>query len=265
MTCFRTVTTEQPLRCDTNCFASAKGDSHKILHMKPCPDFEDRVQKVATEYLAGQDIPAAMAPLVDQWKQHINTQAADKLTHRRGWFTRAHPYILDDGTILVGLYSDGFSFSLVALTSDNGETWRFSDPIVGGGNIQPSFAQRKNGNLVTYMRDNGPPPKRVLVLESADKGMTWSTVSDHPQLKYPGAGLEVANLADGDWVCIYNDTEQGRHSLAVSISTDEGVTWDQTRHLELEEPGQGAFSLPIDHSGRRRKSTHQLQHLCANT
>jgi len=219
-------------------------DSHRILHMKPGDDFEARVRKATDAYLARLEIPSALAPMVTQWKQHNYTQAADKLTRRLGWFTRAHPFIRDDGTMLVGLYSDGFSFSLVALTSDWGESWKFSDPIVGGGNIQPSFARRRNGNLVTYMRDNGPPPRRVQVSESADGGMTWSVVSDHPQLANPGAGLEVANLADGDWICIYNDTEDGRYSLAVSISDDEGATWKHTRHLERKDKGQGRFHYP---------------------
>lgn len=221
-----------------------KWDSNRVLHMKPGDDFEERVKKATDAYLASQEIPEALAPRISQWQDQILGQAADKLTRRLGWFTRAHPYILDDGTMLVGLYSDGFSFSLVALTNDWGESWRYSDPIVGGGNIQPSFAQRKNGNLVTYMRDNGPPPKRVLVSESSDKGMTWSTVYDHAQLANPGAGLELANLSDGDWICIYNDTERGRHKLAVSISDDEGATWKWTRHLELDESGKGRFHYP---------------------
>lgn len=221
-----------------------KWDSNRVLHMKPGDDFEERVKKAADAYLASQEIPEELAPRVSRWQDRILGQAADKLTRRLGWFTRAHPYILDDGTMLVGLYSDGFSFSLVALTNDWGESWRYSDPIVGGGNIQPSFAQRKNGNLVTYMRDNGPPPKRVLVSESSDKGMTWSTVYDHPQLANPGAGLELANLSNGDWICIYNDTERGRHKLAVSISDDEGATWKWTRHLELDESGKGRFHYP---------------------
>jgi len=67
---------------------------------------------------------------------------------------------------------------------------------------------------------------------------------DHPKLANPSAGLELANLADGDWICIYNDTERGRHSLAVSISDDEGATWSTTRHLELDETKEGSFHYP---------------------
>ena len=219
-------------------------DVMKVLHMKPGDDFKEKVERATEAYLASLEIPESMTELVRQFAQRNYRQAADKLTRRLGWFTRAHPYILDNKTMLVGLYSDGFSFSLVALTDDWGETWRFSDPIVGGGNIQPSFARKPDGTLVAYMRDNGPPPKRVLVSESADRGISWSTVYDHPQLPNPGAGLEVATLDDGDWICIYNDTEQGRHSLAVSLSQDQGATWPITRHLELDETGAGRFHYP---------------------
>lgn len=221
-----------------------KWDVMKVLHMKPGDDFAARVDQATEEYLSSVDIPDELRPQVEKWKTHLNQQASDKLTRRLGWFTRAHPYIVDGKSMLVGLYSDGFSFSLVARTDNWGESWKFSTPIVGGGNIQPSFAKRANGDLVTYMRDNGPPPKRVLVSESKDGGLSWSTVYDHPQLPNPGAGLELANLADGDWICIYNDTERGRHRLAVSISHDEGATWAQTRYLERDKPERGRFHYP---------------------
>jgi predicted neuraminidase len=219
-------------------------DEMNVLHMKPGDDFAERVGRAADKYLSTTEIPEPLIPQIDRWKVHLNRQASDKLTRRLGWFTRAHPYLLDGKSMLVGLYSDGFSFSLVARTDDWGESWRFSEPIVGGGNIQPSFARKANGNLVAYMRDNGPPPKRVHMAESMDGGLTWTTVSDHPQLRNPGAGLELANLADGDWICIYNDTEQGRHRLAVSVSSDEGATWSPPRYLERREPGQGQFHYP---------------------
>jgi predicted neuraminidase len=221
---------------------SPEWDVMKVMHVKPGDDFEEKVRAKTAAYVERLGTELSGRSLA--WANNNYKQAADKLTRRIGWFTRAHPYIVDDNKMLVGLYSDGFSFSLVAITEDWGDTWTFSDPIVGGGNIQPSFARKKDGTLVTYMRDNGPAPKRVLVSESTDEGITWGTVYDHAQLANPGAGLELANLNDGDWICIYNDTERGRHSLAVSISDDEGQTWKWTRHLELEEPGNGSFHYP---------------------
>ena len=215
-------------------------DLMHVMHVKHDGDFAAKVKAKTDEYLDGID----RTPRIKEWVDHNQRQAEDKLTRRIGWFTRAHPLILDDGRMLVGLYSDGFSFSLVGITDDGGKTWSYSEPIVGGGNIQPSFAQRRDGTIVAYMRDNGPPPKHVHVSESKDRGETWSKVVDHPVLENPGSGLELVRASNGDWLCVYNDLPSGRHSLAVSLSDDEGQTWKWTRHIEKRHVGQGSFHYP---------------------
>lgn len=214
--------------------------TEKVLHVKPGEQFPAIVREKMAEYLSNRTLSSRSLT----WAQNCFDQADDKLTRRLGWFTRAHPIITPEGRMIVGLYSDGFSFSLSAFTDDWGESWRFSEPIVGGANIQPSFARKKNGTLTAFMRDNGPPPKRVQTSESTDNGETWSKVEDHPSLPNPGAGLELTNLNDGRFIVIYNDSEEGRHSLAVSLSNDEGKTWSVTRHLESAEKGKGRFHYP---------------------
>jgi predicted neuraminidase len=150
-----------------------------------------------------------------------------------GWQTKNKAVIVGGNRIIVPLYSDGFSFSLMAITDDGGKAWRFSEPLVGPGNIQPSIAKKTDGTLVAYMRDNGPPPKRLHMSSSKDKGLTWTGVRDS-ELPNPGSGADLVTLRNGHWVLAYNDTEDGRHSLAVSISTDEGKSWQYTRHLERD-------------------------------
>jgi predicted neuraminidase len=95
------------------------------------------------------------------------------------------------------------------------------------------------------MRDNGPPPKRLHQSESHDRGETWSPVTDS-ELPNPGSGAEITSLRNGHWILISNDTERGRHSLAVQISADEGKTWGWKRHLELDTKtdGAGSFHYP---------------------
>ena len=153
---------------------------------------------------------------------------------RMGWQTKNKAVFIDNGRMILPLYSDGFSFSLMAITDDGGTHWQFSEPLVAPGNIQPSIAIKKDGTLVAYMRDNGPPPKRLMISESKDRGLTWSMVRDS-ELPNEGSGADIVTLENGHWVLAYNDTEEGRHSLAVSLSTDEGKTWSYTRHLELDE------------------------------
>jgi predicted neuraminidase len=204
-------------------------ESSDVLHLTPGDEFAKAVGADADRILAsGPQTPQVVAYLEKRKKD-----AADKLSRRLGWMTRAHPYVLDGTRLIVPLYSDGFDFSLMAISDDWGATWKASEPLVGPGNIQPSLAKRKDGTLVAYMRDNGPPPKRLMMSRSSDRGETWTPVED-ADLPNPGSGAEVLVLKSGNWALIYNDLERDRHSLAVSLSEDEGRTWRWTRHLERD-------------------------------
>ncbi len=241
-----------------------------VLHIKPGDPAErgiqpnDRfvksVERQADEYIKSMPQADSMAGRVadkvkaELWKAHLlskargedmlskgilidpnvsqtNAQLGYPYFRRMGWQTKNKAVMVGDGRIIVPLYSDGFSFSLMAITDDLGRTWQFSEPLVGGGNIQPSIAVKADGTLVAYMRDNGPPPQRLHVSSSTDKGLTWSNVRDS-ELPNPGSGADIVTLRNGHWLLAYNDTENGRHSLAVSISTNEGKTWPFTRRLE---------------------------------
>ena len=204
-------------------------------------DMSDTLLFVPTDF-AARATEALMKWPGSPERQRLLERAKDKYFSRMGWMTRAHPLELPSGRILVPLYSDGYSFSIIAMTDDGGQTWKSSTPLVGSGNIQPTLVRKKNGGIVAYMRDNGPPPKRVHTSTSRDDGLTWSPVVD-TAIPNPGSGLEVIALSDGAWAMVYNDTEKGRHSLAVALSDDEGKTWKWKRHLELDERGQGAGSF----------------------
>ncbi len=174
------------------------------------------------------------------WATRMIGLAGDKQFSRLGWFTRTHPIELPSGRIIVPLYSDGFSFGLMAISDDSGKTWHASEPIVGYGNIQPSVVRRKNGHLVAYMRDNGPAPKRIMRSISKDDGETWSPAEDI-NLFNPGTSVEAIALQDGRWVMAYNDLEKGRTSLAISMSDDEGETWKWKRNMDK---GSGSYHYP---------------------
>jgi hypothetical protein len=78
---------------------------------------------------------------------------------------------------------------------------------------------------------------------SSDEGVSWSPITNSA-FPNPGAGIEAVRLASGRWTLVYNDLTRGRHSLAISVSDDEGTTWKWTRHLERCPPGEGQFHYP---------------------
>lgn len=222
-------------------------DTSEVMHITPGDRFAEVTNREADRLAAA--LPEGEAGARRRtYLERLKKDAADTFTRRLGWMTRVHPLQLSDGRIIVPLYSDGFSFSLMAISDDSGATWKASDPLVGGGNIQPALARRRDGTIVAYMRDNGPPPKRIHVAESKDRGETWSEVTD-ATLPNPGTSVDVVVLASGRWALVYNDLERGRHSLAVSLSDDEGRTWPVTRHLERDPEGatteqQGQYHYP---------------------
>jgi len=219
-----------------------KWEVSEVLHVTPGKEFEAEVAKYIerTEAtLQNSPLPEAAQQRAQDYLARMRKNSTDKLYRRLGWMTRAHPFILDQTRLIVPLYSDGFSFSLMAITDDWGKTWRASTPLVAAGNIQPSIVRRKDGSLFTLMRDNGPAPKRLHQSESRDRGETWAVVTD-TEFPNPGSGAEITSLKNGHWLLISNDTERGRHSLAVQISDDEGKTWKWKRHLEAEASGSNA-------------------------
>lgn len=207
-------------------------DWQGVVWLKPA-DFKDKAMSLLREMLAkrSQPLPAEASGYAAKLEKDLSS----KLSQRLGWQPRCKPTVLSTGRILLPLYSDTYSFSLMAISDDDGKTWYASEPLIGFGNIQPAVLERKDGSLVAYMRENGPLDK-IRVAESQDKGMTWGPVGalDIPN---PGSGLDAVRLANGHWVLIYNDTTRGRNSLAVSLSEDEGRTWPITRHLERHDDG----------------------------
>jgi hypothetical protein len=212
----------------------------EVLHITPGPEFVETVESWVKKKEAELNTGALklLKPRASEYLADIRKQAQDKLTRRIGWMTRAHPVVIGENRMIVPLYSDGFSFSLMAITDDWGLTWKTSTPLCGAGNIQPSLVERKDGSIYTLMRDNGPAPKRLHQSISKDRGETWSEVTDSV-LPNPGSGAEIIRLQNGHWLLISNDTEKGRGSRADQISEHEGDTWKWKRHLEFDEKMTG--------------------------
>ena len=206
--------------------------------------------KIMTEALEAR-LKTAGATLLEEAEtkaklELLRGKINDKLYSRLGWQPRCKPTVLPSGRILLPLYSDTYSAGIMAISDDEGKTWRASRPLAGFGSIQPTVLRRDGGTLVAYMRENGPI-RRIRVSESKDDGLTWGPV-EATDLPNPGAGIDGVRLTNGHWLLVYNDTTRGRNSLAVSLSEDEGRTWKWTRHLERHD--KGSYHYPAMIQGR---------------
>jgi arylsulfatase A-like enzyme/predicted neuraminidase len=237
---WHTAITKYKIASDFTDDGPPRWDFADTLLLKPGPEFNDLVQKQTDIDETRVDrFPAEEQPKIRAYLAERRRRAADKYFSRMGWMTRVHPLVVEGKRLIVPLYSDGYDFSIMAISDDWGQNWTASAPLVSDGGVQPSLAQRRDGTIVAYMRDNGPPPKRVLSSESKDRGMTWSPVVDL-ELFNSGASVEVVSLRSGNWLLVNNDVEKGRHRLSVHLSDDEGRTWKWNRPLEFNEPGPDA-------------------------
>ncbi|MCF2500295.1 sialidase family protein [Dyadobacter chenhuakuii] len=191
-----------------------------------------------------KDLPAnhaGWAGYAPRYDGMIQEAAKDPVKRSIGWMTRIKPLLMENGRIVLPLYSDGYNLSLTAISEDHGATWRPGLPIVGRGPIQPALGLKKNGNLVAFMRDSGDPPTRVHYSESSDNGESWTATrkTDIPNT----ASVEFLVLNDGKWAFLGNDIDDGRYELTLRISADEGKTWKRG-WIENDKSKKGGYSYP---------------------
>ena len=233
------------------------------MHVTPGDEFKTTVDRELDRLVGPSSAPHRRQRRARVCRQ-ARRDAGDKLTRRLGWMTRAHPYVLDGTRLIVPLYSDGFSFSLMAITDDWGATWKASTPLVGFGNIQPSLARKKDGTLVAYMRDNGPAPKRLHVSRSRDRGETWSrSRTRHCPIRARALKSRCSRTAIG--------------CSSTTISSRDATAWPSRCRKTRARRGRGRgtssaiaaarrsraaarrVSLSVDHPGQGRHAARHLQ------
>ena len=207
--------------------------------LKPNDSFAKEVEKKFKALPESKDGWAGYAPRYDD----MIIEASRNLSKRSfGWMTRIQPVILKSGRILLPLYSDGLNMSMMAISDDDGQTWRPSLPVVGRGPIQPALALKKNGEVVAMMRDSGSEPTFVQLSISIDEGESWTAAQ---KTSIPNtASVQLYNLKNGKWAFVGNDINDGRYRLSLFISDDEGATWKWKTKLEEKEKSGGSFSYP---------------------
>lgn len=124
---------------------------------------------------------------------------------------------------------------------------RIGNPV--NGHIHPSVCRGKSGALVvTYGHVNH---RDLQITRSVDGGRTWLPavpfVHTVNKTYYPGS---LTTLADGKIVHAWNrwssvTNEQEPRSVVFSVSTDEGVTWDDPQPLPHDPQVRSVIRHPL--------------------
>ncbi|WP_337101044.1 sialidase family protein [Paenibacillus sp. YIM B09110] len=137
--------------------------------------------------------------------------------------------------------------AFVDRSADGGQTWKPSETIAmdiprepGRGVIQPALWESAPDHVHMLLRSTEGSIYRS---DSNDGGVTWSAA--YPTtLPNNNSGIDVVRMADGKLALAHNPVGSNwgpRTPLVVSLSGDNGETWEQA--LVMEE-GEGEFSYP---------------------
>jgi sialidase-1 len=141
-----------------------------------------------------------------------------------------------------------------AYSDDDGETWQYGEdaphdqslPGQNGWGNEVQMVELADGTVLLNSRGYAGNKLRKTAI-SADGGLTWSALRDHPELPEPmcmGSLLRYGDPLDGEpSILLFSspaDTEN-RALGTVRMSRDEGKTWPVSKLLAPE--GQFAYSV----------------------
>ena len=162
---------------------------------------------------------------------------------------RAKPVELSSGAMLAGSstehdgwivhmerYSGPWTLDALALASN----WRTTAPLNTAaefGAIQPTILIHSPTSIQILCRT-----RQGVIAEawSKDEGKTWDKLTA-TQLPNPSAGIDSVRLAGGEFLLVYNPSDQSRSKLQVSRSPD-GKSWRP--FVVLEDETSGEYSYP---------------------
>lgn len=148
------------------------------------------------------------------------------------------PFFYSDGSIGLPVYHEFIGkFGELLRISSTGQIIDKQRLSSGKSTLQPVMLIRNPQQAMAVMRYSGAAPRRLISTTTDDGGQHWS-VPLKTALPNPDAAVTGTVLHDGRILLALNDTEQGRETLSLVVSSDGGVTWKTVHQLE-DQRGQG--------------------------
>ncbi|MBN8732369.1 MAG: exo-alpha-sialidase [Acidobacteria bacterium] len=182
---------------------------------------------------------------------------ASFITFEEGTLVQAAPIVPASGEYLLPVWketghdtefvaADAASFFL--LYDPKTRKWTESSRVHSRvGNIEPSAAELRPGELVAFCRRAGGYgvgaqgyPAYVVRTESRDGGRTW-TPGEETEFPNPNAAVALLKMASGKLLLVFNDSLAERTPLTAVVSGDGGKTF--SKKLNLAE-GKNDYAYP---------------------
>jgi predicted neuraminidase len=154
------------------------------------------------------------------------------------------PFLYQDGTLGVPVYHEFISkFAELLRVDQNGVVLDKQRLVRGGeGSLQPVVFIQNSQQATILMRDGGASNRhRVLAVSSQDAAQHWSPVLGS-ELANPDAALTGVTLANGQLLAVLNNQTQGRDTLSLMLSADNGQHWKSLKLLENQQDAATDFS-----------------------
>ena len=142
------------------------------------------------------------------------------------------------------------------LSDDGGATWRLGGVVDAPGTNEAQLAQRPDGAVLLYMRNQAEGRKQLAV--SRDEGDSWEPARRIPE--FVGTACQGDILAVGDLLLATSHQHfRRRADLAVNASTDGGATWPaytvvsptSAAYSDLVELGDGRIGMLVERDDAR--------------
>jgi predicted neuraminidase len=144
------------------------------------------------------------------------------------------PFLYADGTMGLPVYHESISKFAEILHLDTAGNVIDKQRLAraGQGTLQPVVLVKNPKDALVLTRYAGKDnPHLARTLSTADGGQHWGAV-EKSSFPNPDAALSATVLPDGRLLAVLNHQEQGRDSLSLMLSVDDGRSWKELRRLE---------------------------------
>jgi predicted neuraminidase len=175
-------------------------------------------------------------------------------------FCRQKMVVMSNGDWLFPMYysleapGHGEDYSVMQISSDQGQTWKEVTVPNSRGRVHPSVIELASGKLLCFFRSRAAD--RIYISHSIDYGQNWSAPV-RTVLPNNNASIQATLLQSGRIAIIFNNHSANddpnktvwppvRYPVTIALSEDEGQTWPYIRNVDPSDGNLGEANIHLN-------------------